>query len=707
MKCLWIAASVSILIGCGGSSGGKTSDSGTGSDGGPGNPGDGGAAGLSFSPEPLVIGTAPGTPASARLTLTNPGASASTVTALSISGDQAGSFQVAPAAALPLNVAPGGTATMTITFNSASVGPAHAILTATGQGGTLAQAHLGALAFSDEPSLQWILDANWIPISVGSPDPTTKVMPTTPRLGDELGIQAFVKAGSGPVTLQLIGAFGPPFVDPMAIAGWYPTGMASGETPLFTLAKSQARVMNPQPNAGAQLSFDPGTGPFGFWSTWPYWGTYHVFQEDVFNTWDPPPQGVLHHMRVYPFKDPDGTLEPNAFVVVTEEADVKVGAVDYNDLIQIVRNVSPAPGMIGSLRFDNLDVVPASDWMVFSTFGSIPACQQPLSEKNTGTLRIQNLGNAAINISTVTTTDAFAAAPAQPLPATIGPGASLDVAITFIATSDRLHRGMLTVNTSDPAAPTHTVTLSGVFQVHPQQPGEPRPDQIFNGIFGFTTTILGPGQDCYVLNLDDPQCGGRVQAPGFEIALGDEVLSAYWAKADATRPVAVQEIGSWHSGYDCPNQVSYGSSFGWWAKGMPPMSSTQWTLSGAVEDVQRVLPRTHDHSGPSYTTFDPGGTVMGFRIENELSDDSLQEQEPWCTPTDKCGHRMRFWPVKNSHGTPVPNSYVVTIDWHVSDFSTSNYDYQDEVYLLDNIRPVDVISGADAGTPIAPLGGGS
>jgi len=331
--------------------------------------------------------------------------------------------------------------------------------------------------------------------------------------------------------------------------------------------------------------------------------------------------------------------------------------------------------------------VPASDWMVFSTFGSIPTCQQPLSEKNTGTLRIQNLGNAAINISSVTTTDAFAAAPAQPLPATIGPGANLDVAITFNATSDLLHKGMLTVNTSDPAAPTHTVTLSGVFQVHPQQPGEPRPDQIFNGIFGFTTTILGPGQDCYVLNLDDPQCGGRVQAPGFEIALGDEVLSPYWAKADATRPVAVQEIGSWHSGYDCPNQVSYGSSFGWWAKGMPPMSSTQWTLSGALEDVQRVLPRTHDHSGPSYTTFDPGGTVMGFRIENELSDDSLQEQEPWCTPTDKCGHRMRFWPVKNSHGTPVPNSYVVTIDWHVSDFSTSNYDYQDEVYLLDNIRP--------------------
>jgi hypothetical protein len=668
-----VVGMLSVLVGCGSSSGGS---------------GDAGQTGLVFSPEPLVLETSPGTPKSGQVNVRNAGPGSATITALSISGDQAGSFQLTSPPGLPLNLAPGASASVTVTFSSSTEGPARAILTATGSSGMLGQAHLGALAHSKEPSLQWVLDAHWIPISVVSPSPPNRLMPTTPRLGDELGIQALVKAGPGPVTLQLIGAFGPPFVDPMTIAGWYPTGMASGETPLFTIPQGQAQVMDPQPNAGAQLSFDPGTGPFGFWSTWPYWGAYHIYLEDVFNTWDPPPDGVVHHMRVYPFKAPGGTVEPNAYVVTTEEAFAKVVPVDYNDIIYIVRNVSPAPGMIGSLRFDNLDVVPASDWMVFSTFGSVPPCQEPVTTKNIGTLRIENLGNGSIDVTSVTTTDAFVAAPAQTLPATLASGASLDVAITFNATSDLLHRGTLTVNTSDPAAPTHTVTLSGVFQVHPQQPGEPMPNQIFNGIFGFTTTILGPGQDCYVLN-PDPTCGGRVQSPGFEIALGDEVLSPYWAKADATRSVEVQEIGSWHSGYDCPNQVSYGSSFGWWQKGMPPMSSTQWTLSGALEDVQRVLPRTRDHSGPNHATFDPGTKMIGFRVENELSDDSLQQQEPWCTPTDKCGHRMRFWPVKNSHGTPVPNSYVMTIDWHVTDFSTSNYDYNDEVYLLDNIRPVE------------------
>jgi len=50
----------------------------------------------------------------------------------------------------------------------------------------------------------------------------------------------------------------------------------------------------------------------------------------------------------------------------------------------------------------------------------------------------------------------------------------------------------------------------------------------------------------------------------------------------------------------------------------------------------------------------------------------------------------------------------MTIDWHVPDFSTSNYDYQDEVYLLDNVRPVAVVNGTpDGGGPVGVPDGGS
>ena len=33
------------------------------------------------------------------------------------------------------------------------------------------------------------------------------------------------------------------------------------------------------------------------------------------------------------------------------------------------------------------------------------------------------------------------------------------------------------------------------------------------------------------------------------------------------------------------------------------------------------------------------------------------------------------------------NTYVMSIDWHVPDFSTSNYDFNDETYYLQNIKP--------------------
>jgi len=201
MRCKQVAAAAAVLAILAGCSSGGGSASQSGSDGG--GPGDGGVpdggvpdggvpdagqAGLVLSPDPLVLETSPGTPKSGQITINNAGPGPATVTALSISGDQASAFQLTSPPGLPLNLAQGASASVTVTFSSATAGPARAVLTASGSSGTLAQAHLGALAHSVEPSLQWVIDAHWIPISVGSPDPSNRLMPTTPRLGDELGI---------------------------------------------------------------------------------------------------------------------------------------------------------------------------------------------------------------------------------------------------------------------------------------------------------------------------------------------------------------------------------------------------------------------------------------------------------------------------------------------------------------------------------------
>ena len=66
---------------------------------------------------------------------------------------------------------------------------------------------------------------------------------------------------------------------------------------------------------------------------------------------------------------------------------------------------------------------------------------------------------------------------------------------------------------------------------------------------------------------------------------------------------------------------------------------------------------------------------------------------PQCQAGQVCGHRMRFFPVKVPGGSVIANTWIVTVDMHRSatqgrpqDFF-SNYDYNDETYLVQNMMP--------------------
>jgi len=180
--------------------------------------------------------------------------------------------------------------------------------------------------------------------------------------------------------------------------------------------------------------------------------------------------------------------------------------------------------------------------------------------------------------------------------------------------------------------------------------------------------------------------------------VGDEVLSSYWVKADASQPVSVQLISAWHSGWDCApgheKDVSFGSFAFWFAKGRTSNNDDHYILGGAKEDIQRLLPRRFENPSQQATgSFDPGTGQFGWHIELEFSDDSMAEQEPWCMTGQVCGHRMRFWPVKDASGAVVPNTWLISLDMHqkadpangVAFFA--NYDYNDETYLVRNMMP--------------------
>jgi hypothetical protein len=681
-------------------------DSGNQSDGGcssatcPGNPDGGLLLGtIQASPLRVVMLSAPGVAVSGQFTLNNTGSGPVNVTALSIAGTDASSFGVS-APALPVSIPAGEDAGVTVTFNGPNARVYGATLTVISDAqGPQASVSLRGLASSGEPSLQWILDAFEIPVNTGDPDPTNPAFPTSARTGLETGIQSFVKAGDGPVTTDLLGSFGPN-AQPVSISGWYPTGNAANPTPLVTIPQAEAQVLSPQPAPGGLLSFDPGSTPFGLWSTWPFWygpvgSNYKIFQEDSLNTWDTGAGGSQHHMRVFPFKNPDGTADPHSFVVTTEEAPFSVGP-DFNDLVLVIHNVAPAAGTVGSLTLENLDIMPAAKRMSFNVITTIPAWQQPLTVKNTGVLRIHNTGGSLVNVKSVTATGPFQVAPSVGLPAQLYPTNTLDLTVTFTATDGRVNPGSMTITSDDPLAPTLTVALAGFRQVEPQSPNEPTLSEIINQVYGFKTVIVGPGQD-----IDNQ---GRLEA------VGDEVLSPYWVKADQTQRVGVRMLGAWHTARDHMGAPANNSYLFWFKQGGGPQSS-QFIFAATGLDDQRLLPRllapdggaveTPDGRGaPAVGGFDPGTQAFGVRIENEYSDEALQEQEPPCPAPDggplpfpccpagvTCGHRVRFWPYKDVNGALVPNSYIVSVDWHVPGFTSSNYDYNDEIYLFQNMTP--------------------
>src|SRR5215831_6991015 len=435
-----IAALVCAIatIGCGGSGGGPgnrccgpdggpvPNDGGcTGAscptDGGPGTDGGPSAVPLTATPDRVVIGTTPGASKSEQVTLQNTSASAVSLQSLSISGDGAGAFQVSGGGTLPANLGPGASTTLTVTFNGAA-GVSKAMLSAVTPAGTT-QVPLGGmgLAAGTEPSLQWIFDVHNIPVNAGNPDPSKRDLPPVPIAGDETGIQSFVKAGDGPVTLQLLGSYGPTF-EPVSINGWYTSGNGSARNNLFTIPQAEAFALDPTPESGT-LSFDPGTTPFGFWSEWPFWeqqGKYVIYQEDRLNTWDTGNGGVQHHMRVYPYRNPDGTQDPHAYVLTTEEAPISAGP-DYNDIVYVIRNVVPASGGGGALLLQNLDTFPAVDFAVFSNITTISNCYTPLSVKDSGVVRVSNMSGAVVTVNSVGSTAEFMVNPSVALPANLAP----------------------------------------------------------------------------------------------------------------------------------------------------------------------------------------------------------------------------------------------------------------------------------------------
>lgn len=579
---------------------------------------------------------------------------------LTLSGPDASMFTVSTTDGLPQAIQPGQSMSLKLTF-TAPAGTALGVKTATlaiesdDPKTPVKNVALRGLATAGtggelEPSLQRVLDLYQIPVNVGDSNPDDVFLndpPTTPN--DEVLLQQLRKAGSGDVVIQLLDVFGVAS-NPALRFGYYEPGTPAKNTELFTVSTADAQSVNPV--AQGATAFDPGSAAFALYTVWPGFKNSDssvrvTYQEDAFNTFDPSDK---RHIRFYPMKNPDGSAVANAYVFAVEEIEA---AKDNQDVVGVIYNVTSAAAgpEIGT---ENLDGLPTADRLAFNKFQTSDPLFPATTAHTQAKMRIRNSGSSALAISSIGVTGPFSVL--SPTGAqTVGAGKFIDVLVQFNGSSTTgLKSGALTINSNDADEPAKVIALAGYHQRKPEGGFEPSLPQVGNTLFGFGTTFVSAGQ-----NLNT---GGKRQA------VGDEVLSSYWRRANTSLPVSVRQLTSFHT----QGEVA---AFKWHNKGSNA-TNTVFTATGA--EAQTLFPTTSSGAAAG-GNFTPGNTAFGFAVDQEWSDSSKNPQEQ---PGGNYGHHIRFYPLRDANGALVANAYIM-----VMDYQGVNYDYNDNMYVISNIRP--------------------
>lgn len=607
------------------------------------------------------------------VTITNTGSAPLTISALTIKGAGAALFSITDAPRLPATVEVGKSVKVTVGFTApagAPTNPRGAVLSISsndrdqpGINVRLRGMPTAGEGGDKEPSLQRVLDLYEIPVNVGDPVPGDTFLNPPNSVSDEVAVQRLVKASSGSVSIEPLAMFGVA-TNPALRFGFYEPGTGENRTELFTINGRDAQSVNPF--AQGSTMFDPGAMPFSLYGLFPNFknadgSTRVVYSEDSLNAWETIAAN-RRKVRFYPLKNPDGSVVSNAYVFAFEEF---TRDYDQQDFVGIIRNVRIAPAA-PEIGIENLDGAPFFDRLVFNfilnqdeTFGNV--------FKDTARLRIRNTGTETLRLSQLTASGPFQITGGGNA-GSIAPGAFRDVTVKFVATGGDILNGTLTINSNDPDEPVRRVKLSGFWQSDSESDAlgrsqEPTVQEIFQTL-GYTTVAVGAGQ--------------KIDTGGNIVAVGDEVISSFWRRADGSQPVRVRQLAAYH-------MQGVTANFSWFLKGSA--SSTKLFSHEPLEG-QALLPRLQGNAAlPAAGQFSPSvQSPFGIRVDNIWSEQSRNNSS-----TGGQGHYMRFYPVRNQEGNYVENTWLL-----VMDYERILADYNDNVYIIENMYP--------DGTPTPPDG---
>ncbi len=337
----------------------------------------------------------------------------------------------------------------------------------------------------------------------------------------------------------------------------------------------------------------------------------------------------------------------------------------------LLSTTSPAPPSNTLLFVENLDKFPNNDRFVASRI-QIPWTRDTSApyiynaNHDTVRIRIHNKGMSPLLVSNLILSNktnwkflklkGIIYDSATVFPLSISSGSFADLTLQFIApeqnTRIKLMQDILTIISNDDKTPGKDLLLAGLWQQRGEGNREPRAQEMINA-FGFKTKTG--------FNSSDPDDGDPKKPKG------DEIVSSYFVRANTDLPIAITQMGAYHGCCRSSEKIV------WFPKGTSTLN-TVFTHIGL--DGQTLLPRKGTPASPAEGTFIPT-TPFGFRIGSTDHTDTLRN------PGRKIG--IRVWKAIDANGKLISNAYIIANDYLGSDFT--NYDYNDNMYFVQNIRP--------------------
>jgi methionine-rich copper-binding protein CopC len=279
-------------------------------------------------------------------------------------------------------------------------------------------------------------------------------------------------------------------------------------------------------------------------------------------------------------------------------------------------------------------------------------------------LRVYNQGTGKLNVTNLMLSNTVSWKIASvnndtivKLPFTVNSKAYSEVIVQFKAknagTRIAILNDTLTIVSNDSIAPTKKVMLHGIWQAAGEGVDEPYAQQIISA-FGYKTTT-GYAHD-------DNNIQGQTVVPN-----SSEVDASYFIQADKSKPVTVHQLAAYHGCCSAVETMSY------FAKGSssPTRVFTHNNLYG-----QSVVPRIQGSSiSPAQGSFNFSGS-FGFKVGSSFSDR---------TKNFNGLIGIRILKAIDTAGNVIPNAYIFDCDYLGNEFT--NYDYQDNVYYVENIKP--------------------